>query len=86
LSQLVDFGRDLQEAVQAPRLYWDGEVIQVEPGFSEEALAELAEIAPVNVWDRVDVYFGGVHAVIPGERGAGDPRRGGAVEEVEKKE
>lgn len=86
LSQLVDFGRDLKEAVEAPRLYWDGEVVQVEPGFSDEALAALGEIAPINVWDCVDVYFGGVHAVIPGERGAGDPRRGGAVEEVRKKE
>jgi gamma-glutamyltranspeptidase/glutathione hydrolase len=31
----------------------------------------------VNEWDRTDVYFGGVHAVVPEREGAGDPRRGG---------
>ena len=83
---MVDFGRDLKEAVEAPRLFWDGEVVQVEPGFSAEALERLGEIVPLNVWEQQDVYFGGVHAVVPGQRGAGDPRRGGAVEVVEKME
>ena len=83
LSQIVDFKRDLKEAVDAPRLYWDGEVVQVEPGFSEESLAELGSLLELNVWNRKDVYFGGVHAVVPGVSGAGDPRRGGCVEVVE---
>jgi gamma-glutamyltranspeptidase/glutathione hydrolase len=83
LSQIVDFKRDLKEAVDAPRLYWDGEVVQVEPGFSEESLAELGSFLELNVWNRKDVYFGGVHAVVPGVSGAGDPRRGGCVEVVE---
>jgi gamma-glutamyltranspeptidase/glutathione hydrolase len=86
LSQVVDFGRDLQEAVDAPRLFWDGEVVQVEPGFAAEAIENLAGQVDLNLWDHTDVYFGGVHAVIPGESGAGDPRRGGSVEEVEKRE
>jgi gamma-glutamyltranspeptidase/glutathione hydrolase len=82
LSQVVDFGRNLKEAVEAPRLYWDGEVVQVEPGFQAASLEYLAGLVPLNVWDQRDVYFGGVHAVIPGRGGAGDPRRGGSVEEV----
>lgn len=82
LSQIVDFGRPLKTAVEAPRLYCDGEVVQVEPGFSEEALSRLKEKEELNIWDRKDVYFGGVHAVIPGKCGAGDSRRGGCVEEV----
>lgn len=82
LSQVVDFGRDLKEAVEAPRLYWDGEIVQVEPGFQATSLEHLAGLVPLNVWDHLDVYFGGVHAVIPGQSGAGDPRRGGCVEEV----
>ena len=82
LSQIVDFNRPLKTAVEAPRLYWDGEVLQVEPGFSQEALEEVGRQVKINLWDTIDVFFGGVHAVIPGQCGAGDSRRGGCVKEV----
>lgn len=77
LNQVVDFNRSLTQAVSAPRLYWDGEQLQVEPGFNRDLLGAMD--VDVNIWDDLDVYFGGVHAVIPGKDGAGDPRRGGAV-------
>jgi len=83
LSQVIDFGKSLQEAVDAPRLYWDGDCVQIEPGFADESLAALEETMTINVWDDFNMYFGGVHAVIPGREGAGDSRRGGAVEEVD---
>ncbi|GAB6193791.1 gamma-glutamyltransferase family protein [Desulfocastanea catecholica] len=84
LHQVVDFKRSLQQAVDAPRLYLDGDCLQVEPGFAEPAMAALKNRLSVcglslNPWRQKDVYFGGVHAVIPGLEGAGDPRRGGAV-------
>lgn len=84
LHQVVDFKRSLQQAVDAPRLYLDGDCLQVEPGFAEPAMAALknrlsVHKLSVNSWRQKDVYFGGVHAVIPGLEGAGDPRRGGAV-------
>ncbi len=83
LTQVVDFNRDLEEAIQAPRLHWDGEMLQVEPGFSEQAVAALAARVPMNVWEKKSVYFGGVHSVIPGISGGGDPRRGGCVAVVD---
>ncbi len=79
LSQVIDFRRQLQQAVDAPRLYLDGETLQLEPGFSDSAVTEVKKKLPVNLWPKQDVYFGGVHAVIPGVEGAADPRRGGAV-------
>jgi gamma-glutamyltranspeptidase/glutathione hydrolase len=79
LSQVVDFNRSLQQAVDAPRLYLDEDCLQLEPGFAEEAVAAVKNELPVNLWPQKDVYFGGVHAVIPGVEGAGDPRRGGSV-------
>ncbi|WP_169309189.1 gamma-glutamyltransferase family protein [Desulforhopalus sp. IMCC35007] len=88
VSQVVDFSRPLQTAVDAPRLYLDGSCLQVEPGFSlevVEAIEKTEVFGPefkVNVWPQKDVYFGGVHAVIPGIEGAGDSRRGGAVRVV----
>ncbi len=82
LSQIIDYGRDPDTAVNAPRLHWDGEVLQVEPGFPEASVQSLAEVVDVNVWQERNIYFGGVHTVVPGSLGVGDPRRGGAVIEV----
>lgn len=83
ISNGVDFGLDPRAAVEAPRLHWDGECVQVEPGFDEPALAALAEQWPLNRWPVRDVYFGGVQAVTPEGAGAGDPRRGGHAATVD---
>jgi gamma-glutamyltranspeptidase/glutathione hydrolase len=80
ISSMIDFGFSVRDAVEAPRLHWDGEVVQVEPGLDDpEALRALGRLGPVNEWPDRDVYFGGVHAVVPGREGAGDPRRGGSA-------
>ncbi len=79
LSQIIDFNRPIQQAVDAPRLYLDKDCLQLEPGFTETAVTSVKKVLPVNIWSEKDVYFGGVHAVIPGIDGAGDPRRGGSV-------
>ncbi len=73
----IDFGMDISEAVHAPRIHWDSSVFQVEPGYGESALDTVKKIGPINVWNELDVYFGGVHAVEPAGGCAGDPRRGG---------
>ncbi|MFA9443937.1 gamma-glutamyltransferase [Egicoccus sp. AB-alg6-2] len=75
---LVDHGFDVEAAVRAPRIHWDGAVVQVEPGFAEAAIAELATEREVNVWRVSDLYFGGTHVAGPDGARAGDPRRGGA--------
>ena len=78
VSALVDHDVSVEEAIESPRLHWDGEMVQAEPGWSPAALAALRERWPVNEWSERNLYFGGAHAVVPGEAGAGDPRRGGA--------
>ena len=82
LTQVIDFSRALEPSVAAPRIHWDGTTLQIEPGFAPETIAALAQRWPVNVWRACDVYFGGVHALMPGLCGAADSRRGGAVEIV----
>jgi len=77
ISNSVDFGMSPRAAVEAPRLHWDGERIQVEPGFSEAALTVLEQRWPLNRWPVPDLYFGGVHVAASNGDGAGDPRRGG---------
>jgi gamma-glutamyltranspeptidase/glutathione hydrolase len=84
VSAVVDHEVPIEAAVPAPRLHWDGDLLQVEPGWSRAAVAALRERWPVNEWAEQNLYFGGAHAVTPGDPGgegsaAGDPRRGGAV-------
>ncbi len=77
VSNVVDFGKGVREAVEAPRMHWDGECAQVEPGYEDSALTEIEARWPVNRWPVRDIYFGGVQVVSPDGEGAGDPRRGG---------
>jgi gamma-glutamyltranspeptidase/glutathione hydrolase len=50
LSGVLDFGLSLEEAISAPRVHWDGERVQVEPGLSEGARAALRARCGVNEW------------------------------------
>jgi gamma-glutamyltranspeptidase/glutathione hydrolase len=77
-------GRGLADAVRAPRIHWDTDHVEVEPGLTPAVLAALTDVGPVNVWPAPNLYFGGVHAVVPGSVGVGDARRGGAVRVVER--
>jgi len=79
IANVVDFRLPPQEAVDAPRIHWDGACLQVEPGFEPSVLERLRCGWPVNLWPRKDVYFGGAHIVCPDRGGGGDPRRGGHV-------
>jgi gamma-glutamyltranspeptidase/glutathione hydrolase len=78
-------GLDVVEAVNAPRVHFEDGAVQAEPGVDETALSNLEKRGyEVVRWRERNVFFGGVHAVSrdpeTGElRGAGDPRRGGAV-------
>jgi gamma-glutamyltranspeptidase/glutathione hydrolase len=79
LTAVVDHGIGLTTAVEAPRLHWDTDHTEVEPGLGADVHAALATAGPVNEWPGPSVYFGGVHAVRPGVDAAGDPRRGGTT-------
>ena len=86
---VVDDGLPAQDAVDRPRVHWEGRVVEAEPGIDEEALAALErEGWPVQRFRERSLYFGGVQAVArdpeTGElSGGGDPRRGGSAVLVE---
>ncbi len=83
LVNLVDFGLDLEPAVQAPRVHHENEFLNLEGGIREDVARALGELFPAHkVWDDRNLFFGGVHCAErhPAHRrlaGAGDPRRGG---------
>ncbi|MGI8937066.1 MAG: gamma-glutamyltransferase [Iamia sp.] len=79
LVNVVVHGLDPAGAVEAARVHWDVDRIEVEPGLDAAALAALAQLGPVNTWPERSVFFGGAHLVVPGVGAAGDLRRDGAA-------
>jgi gamma-glutamyltranspeptidase/glutathione hydrolase len=81
LINLLDFAMDIEQAVHSPRIHLEGNKLSVEGGFKAAEVEKLVSRYPDHqVWDRLNLFFGGVHTVMEdqhGFRGAGDPRRGG---------
>ena len=85
IVRAVEGGMGAEEAVRAPRLHFEGGVVQAEPGIDEEALGRIEDRGiPVLRRPEINLFFGGVQAVTrdpatSSVSGGGDPRRGGAV-------
>lgn len=85
IVRAVEQGMGADEAVRAPRLHFEGGVVQAEPGIDEDALARIeARGTPVLRRPEINLFFGGTQAVARDRdsgrlSGGGDPRRGGSV-------
>lgn len=85
ITNMMEFGFSLKDAVRAPRLHWERHTLHLEPGYESLAVqsAQGEETQTVVQWQQQNMFFGGVHGVAiaaDGQlHGAGDPRRGGAV-------
>ena len=80
---VVDHGMSVADAIEAPRVHLDDNVIQLEGGTAPGVAGRLEELGyQVARWGARNLYFGGASAVVLGEAGqleaAGDSRRGGA--------
>ncbi len=56
LWQLIEKNSDLATAIAQPRMHFDGNVLQCEPGYD-------SGLTQANYWSQSDMYFGGVNAV-----------------------
>jgi gamma-glutamyltranspeptidase/glutathione hydrolase len=86
ISNFIDFDMALDEAVDAPRLHFEDNALQLEGGIAPSTAAELETAGyNVNLWPDRNMFFGGAHAVArqgAGWTAAGDRRRGGSVVQV----
>ena len=82
LVNLVDFELPVEEAVHAPRVHYENDLLSVEGGFDMDAIGALLEAFPEHhVWEDRNMFFGGVHTAVATRKdmqGVGDVRRGGA--------
>ncbi|MEJ7788863.1 MAG: gamma-glutamyltransferase, partial [Thermoleophilaceae bacterium] len=85
VAAVIDGGMAAQEAVDAPRLHVEGDLVDAEPGVNAATLDSLESDGwRLRRWDDRNLYFGGVQAAArdaeTGElSGGGDPRRGGVA-------
>ncbi len=81
LHHLLDHRLPVEQAVRAPRIHIENDVLHLEPGFSDNTQQHLTTAYPTHhCWDSPNLFFGGTHTVIAEPHaicGAGDPRRGG---------
>ena len=81
IVRCVDDGMRAQDAIDAPRVHFEDEIVYAEPGIDVAAL-ERAGRTVSRFRDR-NLFFGGAQAAMRaadgGFTGGGDPRRGGAA-------
>jgi gamma-glutamyltranspeptidase/glutathione hydrolase len=88
LANVLRFGIPLAAAVEAPRIHYERGLLSVEAvgapgGFEASRIAPFTDrFATRELWDRQNMFYGGVHAVAHDPatgafEGAGDARRGG---------
>ncbi len=83
ISNIIDFKMPVDAAVNSPRVHWENNVFNIEPGFSEDAIKEsLFTSDKLLLWQKKSMFFGGVHTVLENAEGViegvGDQRRSGA--------
>ncbi len=81
LSNMIDFGMPPVQAVNAPRIHFERDGLDIEPGLAATTVDALRVQYPkLRTWSSQNLFFGGTHTVCwDGHNftGAGDPRRGG---------
>ncbi len=80
----IDRDLDARDAVDAPRVHLEADVLYAEPGIAPDVLADAGAAHDCDVvrFAELNLFFGGVQAVRRRGRmlsGAGDPRRGGVA-------
>lgn len=89
ISNYVDFGMSPDQSVNSPRIHWENNHLDVEPGYDINKVdkLELPGDSDKIYWSAKNMYFGGVHGVFKDKTGnleaAGDRRRVGAIRKVE---
>jgi len=87
LSNLIDFGMDIDSAVEFPRLHLEQETLNLEHEIAARDREKLSEcFTDIKLWPDRNLFFGGAHTVMRSDSGElsgkGDSRRGGACIKV----
>lgn len=87
LINLIDFGMDIEQAVEYPRLHLEQKTLNLEHQLAEHDAVKLNDcFAEIVHWPSKNLFFGGAHTVLRSSdgnlSGKGDSRRGGVCIKV----
>ncbi|PPS39578.1 gamma-glutamyltransferase [Chroococcidiopsis sp. TS-821] len=87
ISNIIDFKMPVEQAVSSPRVHWENNVFNIEPGFSDSVIKAIDnDDDQLILWNTKNMFFGGVHTVMETSEGvisgAGDERRNGAIAQI----
>jgi len=81
LSNIADYGMDMQAALDAPRAFAEGDLVKVERGYSDAVRAELSDLG--HTVEIPDTAIGGAQVIKIHDNGtlegASDPRKDGCA-------
>ncbi len=83
LLNLIDFKMSVEDAVNNPRIHWENNRFDIEPGFDSEMVKglDLSQQDVIRLWPEKNMFFGGVNTLVRTSDGqlfgAGDQRRNG---------
>ncbi|MFQ5469949.1 MAG: gamma-glutamyltransferase [Gammaproteobacteria bacterium] len=81
IVNLIDHKMSIKDAIEAPRIHFENDLLNIEHGFNEKLLGNFFNQFPeFKLWQEKNLYFGGTHAAVKRGKqfsGFGDPRRGG---------
>lgn len=82
ISNIIDHDMNVQEAINAPRMFDMSGTLALEEGMDADAIKGLEELGhEIDLKGKLDPYFGGAQCIMREEsgmlHGGGDPRRDG---------
>lgn len=82
LINLLDFGMEIEQAVEQSRLHYESDLLNIESGPPNRVIEQLeTEFSNHRIWPDKNLFFGGAHSVMRDRSGhfsgRGDSRRGG---------
>lgn len=83
ISNVLDFDMHVKDAVSSPRIHWERNNFNLEPGFRDDVISKIKDMSKkdeIIEFSGQNMFFGGVHSVTLENGkfdGAGDTRRSG---------
>ncbi|MBT4277933.1 gamma-glutamyltransferase [Candidatus Falkowbacteria bacterium] len=85
ISNIIDFKMHVSEAVDSPRIHWERNSFNIEPGFDKKVIEKIKKISrkdKITEFSEKNMFFGGAHTTTYQDKkfdGAGDKRRSGVA-------